>query len=82
MGLTFIFLGCESFVLLDLLSGTRSYILAATLGLGWKDLLVKEVAMICLHFMNSTIFFCNDGKGQTSVPQGLHLMTCVLLSFL
>ena len=78
-GLTFIFLGYESFSLFSLASGTRLHFLAPTLGLRWKDL--EGVVMICLHLINSAIF-CNDGKDLTSVTQELYLMTCALLSYL
>ena len=81
-GLKFIFLDCESFALFGLVSGTRLNFLAATFGLGWKDLLMKGVVIICLHLINSAIFFFNDGKSWILAPLGLYLMTYVLLSFL
>ena len=46
-----------------------------TLGLGWYDLLVWGWETTCLCLRNSIIFFHNNGKGLTSVPQGLYLLT-------
>ena len=43
------------------------------LGLEGYDLLAKGLAIACLCLRYSIIFFCKDGKGFTSVPQGLHL---------
>ena len=40
-GPMFIFLGWECFALFSLVSGTRLHFFGASLGLGWKDLLVK-----------------------------------------
>ena len=56
-----LFSWAASFALFSLESGTRLYLIAATIGLGWKDLLVKGVVMICPCLMNSTIFFFIDG---------------------
>ena len=43
-------------------------------GVHWYDLFVKGVVMLffCLRY---SIFLCKDGKGFTSVPHGLHLIT-------
>ena len=57
----FICLGWKSIALFGLVSGTRLCFFATSLGLCWKDLLEKGVVMVCLHFMNSIIFFFNDG---------------------
>ena len=80
-GPTFIFLSWESFALFGLVDDTRLNF-TTTLAIDWKDLLAKGVTMLYLCFMNSTIFFFNDGKGWTSIPQGLNLMICIHLSFL
>ena len=80
-GPTFIFLGCESFALFGMADDARLH-LAITLGFGLKDLLVMGVAMVLLCHINSIIFFFNDGYGWTSVSQGLHLLICIVLSFL
>ena len=37
----FTLLGLESFALFGLVSGTRLHFFPTTLGIGWKDLLVK-----------------------------------------
>ena len=72
-----------SLSLFGLVRDTRLHLPAAVaLGLRWYDLLAKGVVTICLHLRNSDIFFCNGGKGLTLVPQGLHIITWVLLSFL
>ena len=56
----FTLLGQESFALFSLVGGTQLHFFATTLGIGWKDLLVKGVVMVHLCLMNLTILF-NDG---------------------
>ena len=58
---TLTLLGWECFVLFGLVSGSRLCFFTTTFGLGWKDQLAKGVAMVCLHLVNCTIFFFNDG---------------------
>ena len=79
------FLGLESLSLLGLIR--LQFLIGETLGLDWVmmalllsgvdwyDLFAKGVLMVCFHLRYPVMFLCKDGKGFTSVPQGLHLIT-------
>ena len=81
------FLGLGSLSLVGLIRFL--FLIGEALGLDWVAMawLLSGVdwygaVMVCFCLRYSVIFLCKDGKGFTSVPQGLNLITWVFLSFL